>query len=218
MFDRGMRLSFYSVIGIAIALLCVDPTLANLDEPESPAAKTSAAAKTSPATPTQPRRDLFSGKVIMLQEALARRGIKSTDEFKNQVVLETKQGELLPLVPDWRGRAFYQDERLRNRDVDLVARRRPGIPYLQVLMVFTYDKEGVRQHTDYWCDICSIPMYEIKACECCQGEIRLRFQSQDLPDYVDTKPAVKTAKPSATSSQSATDAADAKNIDNAKTN
>jgi hypothetical protein len=49
-------------------------------------------------------------------------------------------------------------------------------------MVFTFDEAGVRQYTDYWCDICSIPMYEIQPCECCQGDIRLRFQPQDLPE------------------------------------
>jgi hypothetical protein len=27
-------------------------------------------------------------------------------------------------------------------------------------------------------------MYEIKACECCQGDIRLRFQKQGLPEYL----------------------------------
>ena len=54
-------------------------------------------------------------------------------------------------------------------------------------MVFTFDDKGVRQYTDYWCDICSIPMYEIKPCDCCQGEIRLRFQPQELPDFVRPK-------------------------------
>lgn len=129
-------------------------------------------------------RELFRGRVVMLREALERKGIPSKAEFEGQVVLETPEGELIPIVPDWRGRAFYQDERLRNRKVELVGYRRPGVPYLQVLMIFTFDKQGVRQYTDYWCDICSIPMYEIKPCDCCQGDIRLRFQPRDLPDYV----------------------------------
>ena len=117
----------------------------------------------------------------MLQAALKKRGIKSKDEIKDQIVLETKSGELWPIVPDWRGRAFYQDERLRNRPVDLVCKRTPGVPWLQVLSIYTFDEEGERQITDYWCDICSIPMYEIKPCDCCQAEIRLRFRPQKLP-------------------------------------
>ena len=134
----------------------------------------------------EPRKELFSGQVVLFADALKRRDVEFYEkELKGQVVLETPGGELIPILPDWRGRAFYQDERLRDRKVELVGLRRPGVPHLQVLMVFTFDDEGRRMYTDYWCDICSIPMYEIKACECCQGPIRLRFQPQELPDYVD---------------------------------
>ncbi|GAB4141763.1 MAG: hypothetical protein Tsb009_11670 [Planctomycetaceae bacterium] len=142
----------------------------------------------------RPPRQVFSGKVVLLKDALKRRGITAFDEINNQVVLETNSGELIPIVPDWRGRAFFQDKRLRNRKVDLVGYRHKGVPYLQVLMVFTYNKAGVRQYTDYWCDICSIPMYEIKPCDCCQAEIRLRFQPRKLPDYIQSEK--KSLKPS----------------------
>ena len=115
-------------------------------------------------------------------------------------MLETPDGKLIPIVPDWRGRAFYQDKRLRNRPVELVGYRRRGVPYLQVLMIFTIDqpkkpsktsKKTVRQYFDYWCDICSIPMYEIKRCECCQGPIRMRFQPRGLPSYIEVDPVSK---------------------------
>ena len=58
---------------------------------------------------------------------------------------------------------------------------RKNFSHLQVLSIYTFDEKGARQLTDYWCDICSIPMYEIKECECCQGPIRLRFQPKELP-------------------------------------
>ena len=127
-------------------------------------------------------KEIVSGKVVMLGEALQRHGIKNyPEESQGQIVLETEAGELIPIVSDWRGRAFYQDERLRDRDVDLVVRRRPGIPWVQVLSIYTFDEQKVRNITDYWCDICAIPMYEIKECDCCQGPIRLRFRPQELP-------------------------------------
>lgn len=135
-------------------------------------------------------KEIVSGKVVSLGEALKRHGIKNyPEESKGQVVLETEKGELIPIVSDWRGRAFYQDERLRDRPVDLVVNRRPGIPWVQVLSIYTFDEEGVRNITDYWCDICAIPMYEIKECECCQGPTRLRFRPQELPpDILKHKP------------------------------
>ena len=48
-----------------------------------------------------PVKSTVSGRVVMLTEALKRRGIKSyAEENKGQVVLETAAGELLPIVPD----------------------------------------------------------------------------------------------------------------------
>ena len=172
----SQRVSLLVFVG-AIFTFCATRTH-SADSPAKP--------ETPPAATPDDQNEIFSGQVVMLQAALKKRGIKSKDEIKDQIVLETKSGELWPIVPDWRGRAFYQDERLRNRPVDLVCKRTPGVPWLQVLSIYTFDEEGERQITDYWCDICSIPMYEIKPCDCCQGDIRLRFQPQDLPDYLQT--------------------------------
>lgn len=131
-----------------------------------------------------PASQLFRGQVVLLADALKKRGVETHEETGNHVVLETESGELIPILADWRGRAFYQDENLRNRPVELIAFRRAGLPYLNVIAVYTFDEQGERMYTDYWCDICSIPMYQIQPCECCQGEVRLRFQKQDLPDYI----------------------------------
>jgi len=170
----------------ALMLSTTAPTRA--EQPADKANGSSAQDQQANSDADGPEKKLFHGKVVKLQEALRRRGIKAYKEaIENQVVLETPSGELIPIVPDWRGRAFYQDKRLRNRKVDLVGYRKEGVPYLQVLMVFTFNDAGERQYTDYWCDICSIPMYEIKPCDCCQGPIRLRFQHRDLPDYLSTQ-------------------------------
>jgi hypothetical protein len=164
---------------LAAALLSFALPFAHSDDPKSPAAEK---IENAP----EPTRELFTGKVVLATDALKRKGLTAAEEMKGQVVLETPDGELIPILADWRGRAFYQDERLREREVELLGYRRKGVPYLQALMVFTFNKAGEREYTDYWCDVCSIPMYEIKPCECCQGEIRLRFQKQGLPDYLKT--------------------------------
>lgn len=153
---------------------------------ESQTAIKDVAVKASPPTDDPPKQ-FFSGKVVILQDALKRRGVKAFDEFKTQVALETGDGELIPIVPDWRGQAFFQDERLRDRRVELVGTRQKAAPYLQVQMVFVFDVKGTRQYLDYWCDICSIAMYELKPCDCCQEKIRLRLQPQELPEFVKKK-------------------------------
>ncbi len=156
-------------------------------KPKAAEASSERAASTDSPTEAAPPKKLFKGKVVKAHEALKRRGVKAyTEELKDQVVLETKD-ELIPILPDWRGRAFFQDERLRDRDVELIGFRRAGLPYLNVLSVYTFNDKGRRQYTDYWCDICSIPMYELKPCDCCQEEIRLRFETQDLPKDIAPK-------------------------------
>ena len=161
------------------------------DETPSPSKAAGVASErgslTDSPTETALPKKLFKGKVVKAHEALKRRGVKAyPEELKDQVVLETKD-ELIPILPDWRGRAFFQDERLRGREVELVGFRRVGLPYLNVLSVYTFDDKGRRQYTDYWCDICSIPMYELKPCDCCQEEIRLRFERQELPKDIAPK-------------------------------
>ena len=49
---------------------------------------------------------------------------------------------------------------------------------IQVVHVYTLKEEG-RYEVDYWCDICAIPMFELKECECCQGETRIRERKVD---------------------------------------
>lgn len=156
----------------------------------------------------EPRRELFSGKVVLLQDALKKRGIKVADEMKLQAVLEKKSGEMIPIAADWRGRAFFQDKKLRNRSVEIVGYRQPGVPYLQALVIYYFNKKGEREEFDYWCDICAIPMYEIKDCECCQGPSRHRYRAAKLPDYLfeqnaATQP-LSNDDPSATKTSSST--------------
>lgn len=140
------------------------------------------AAEPVEAPPATVKKQVYRGEVLRTHDALKKLDVKSyPEELREQVALLTAEKTLLPILPDWRGRAFYQDERLRGRTVELVGYQRPGVPYLQVLAIYAFDESGKRQFVDYWCDICSIPMYEIKPCDCCQQDIRLRFQPQDLP-------------------------------------
>ena len=73
-----------------------------------------------------------------------------------------------------RGRAFRKDPRLRKMDVELTIRRSPEAGAVNVLAVREVAKDGSTYEVDYWCSICSIAMFELKECECCQGEIELR--------------------------------------------
>ena len=117
------------------------------------------------------------GHVVFLHEALARRfGITTVPEAAERTLaLEKADGTLIPIVEDVRGRAFRADERLRKAEVEVLARRHHGSPAIQVIRLFEIAKDG-KYELDYWCDVCSISMVELKPCECCQAETVLRRQ------------------------------------------
>ena len=115
------------------------------------------------------------GRVVYLAEAFEKQtGIASVPEAKDRILaLQTASGELIPLFEDVRGRAFRRDDRLREMQLELVVRRYPQSPAVQIIRVIEVTKEG-RHEIDYWCEICAIAMFEQKDCECCQGPVELR--------------------------------------------
>jgi len=119
--------------------------------------------------------ETIRGRVVFLAEALEKKfGVKSVAEAKEAgLALQDEAGKLYPLVEDVRGRAFRRDKRLREITVDLLVRRYQDSPAVQIIGVYEIAKDG-RFEIDYWCSVCAIAMYELKQCECCQGEIELR--------------------------------------------
>ncbi len=119
--------------------------------------------------------ETLHGRLAWLGEALERLfQIESdADAAETAIVLETTDGRLVPLVKDFRSRGFWLDPRLRGIDVEIEVRRFEKSPAVQVVRWYAI-REGRKYELDYWCDICAIPMYELKTCDCCQGEIRLR--------------------------------------------
>lgn len=147
---------------LAVALL-VSPSLAE----EKPAA---------PKFTTETLR----GRVVFLAEALEKKyGVKSVTEAKEAALaLQDDAGKLHPLVEDVRGRAFRVDKRLRDIKVEVLVRRYQDSPAVQIVGVYELAKDG-RYEIDYWCSVCAIAMYELKQCECCQGDIELRKRKTD---------------------------------------
>lgn len=138
---------FARCLRLVIASIALGAGLAAGDEPEDAAA------------------EVLRGRVELTAEA-----------NKSTIVLKTTDGKLIELVEDTRGRAFRKDPRLRKMDVELTVRRSPQASAVNVLAVRELAKDGSKYEVDYWCSICSIAMFELKECECCQGEIELRKQ------------------------------------------
>ncbi|MFO0947817.1 MAG: hypothetical protein U1D30_18160 [Planctomycetota bacterium] len=130
------------------------------------------------------------GKVVSYPDVMERRfGIRFTEDFaKNVLALETDEGRVLPILPTDAARIFYFDERTRNRPMEITARVYADTPGLHVLEVHSV-KNDKRQEIYYWCEICSIKMYYLKQCDCCQGPIELREHPVGEPFRIKGEPA-----------------------------
>ena len=158
-----------SRLPLAFALIALGTSLAcAADDPPKPKPKY--------------QTEVLRGRVVYLAKAMQRRfGAKTVKEAGQRILaLETAKGTLHPIFEDVRGRAFRSDKRLRNREVTLLVRRYDGSPVVQIIRLFAHNKSGLVE-LDYWCDICAIPMFELKPCDCCGGPIRLREQKAELP-------------------------------------
>lgn len=164
------------LVGISVAAATVHGRLAQ------PTSSADAPVASAPSPPPSSETLLLRGRVVWVAEALERlHGIRTVPEAsEHQLALETAAGDLHPLVEDIRGRAFRRDARLRGMDAELLVRRHRGSPLVQVIQVFELTENG-RSELDYWCEICAIAMFELKACDCCQGPTELRKRPVNKP-------------------------------------
>jgi hypothetical protein len=121
--------------------------------------------------------ETLRGRAVFFAEAFEKQtGVPVVTEARERILaLQTNRQELVPLLEDVRGRAFRVDERLRKMEVELLVRRYRGSPMAQILRLIEIGQDG-RYEIDYWCEVCSIAMFERKDCECCQEPTILRRQ------------------------------------------
>jgi len=165
------------ITGIALSI-SLSPTYADVSPPK--AVKAEAGVPDSSRTKRQHTTVQFNGQVVWLGDAIEQTlGIKIIAEARQSVlVLLTDKGIIHPLLEDRHGRAFRLDKRLRDQRVKLLVRRHKDSPFVQVIRVFAIKKDGLYE-LDYWCEICAIAMFDLRACDCCQGPIEWRERKTD---------------------------------------
>ena len=151
--------------------------IAHFDVSQASEAKPAVPKKSESGSKTQRdfHTELIRGQVVWLAEALKNKfGISTVPEVKEHALaILSSDGQLFPIVENLRGRAFRKDERLRKKQIEILARRYRHQPLIQVLRVYEIDN-GKRYELDYWCDVCAIVMFETGPCACCQDDNRLR--------------------------------------------
>jgi hypothetical protein len=131
-------------------------------------------------TPPPAETVTLRGKVLLLTDALKARGPgleADAEPIAKQVVLLSKDGTITPLFSDETSRALFMDERLRNRNGQIVGRRFAGVPYLQVVTI-QVESEGRLRTPEYFCDVCTISVRYPQICPCCQGHMELQMKPE----------------------------------------
>jgi hypothetical protein len=120
----------------------------------------------------------LNGKVVMLAEVVKPLGITvDAEPAASQAVLQASDGSITPIFSDDASRALIRDQRLRNRQAELKARRFAGLPYVQVVS-FKVDESGKLRTPEYYCDVCTISVRYPQDCPCCQGPMELRMKPE----------------------------------------
>ena len=129
--------------------------------------------------PSEPQTVTLRGEVVRLAEAIEPLGIPNAQgPIAEQVVLKGDDGAMFPLLFNDGSHAFFQDDRLRDRPAELVARRFQGLPYLQVVSAKVADENGDLRTPEYYCDVCTISVRYDQPCPCCQGDLALRYRPE----------------------------------------
>ena len=132
----------------------------------------------SESSPKKGEPVVLTGRVLELTAALNSTGLTFDKEpIARQVVLQDRDGTITPLLSDDASRAFFLDERLRDRSAEIQARHYPGLPYLQVIS-FRIEENGRLRTPEYYCEICTISVRFPQSCPCCQGPMELRMRPE----------------------------------------
>jgi hypothetical protein len=117
----------------------------------------------------------LDGQAVYLGPALKKKlGRELLDAALDDVVaFESADGKLYPILPTESGLFFYRDERVRAKPMRIKARWHDDLQMLEIIDRYSL-VDGKPNEIYYWCEICSIQMYHLKECDCCQGPIELR--------------------------------------------
>ena len=115
------------------------------------------------------------GRIACLTEELARRHQVAPDcDARGHVyALKTAEGKYHPLLPTDGAAAVWLDERYRQLDLQIVARRFAETDFIEVIKYQTW--RGAKLFDlEYHCLVCNISVHKPMPCECCQDPVEYR--------------------------------------------
>lgn len=117
---------------------------------------------------------ILRGRVVSLAAEFALRHQITLETAQRGVIycLKTADSKLYPFLPTDTSAAIYDDERFRQRELQVTARAFPDFQLIEVIKLQSV-KWGRVFDLFYFCVVCNISAHKPGPCECCQDPMVL---------------------------------------------
>lgn len=114
---------------------------------------------------------VLRGRAVNLAEVMQQK-YQATLEPERAVLycLKTADGKFYPFLPTDLAAAIYDDERFRQRELQVTARTFHDFPFIEIIKLQSV-KWGRVFDLYYFCNVCNIQIHKPGPCECCQDPV-----------------------------------------------
>ncbi len=114
---------------------------------------------------------VLRGRVVNLADVMQQK-YQATLDPQHAVIycLKTAEGKFFPFLPTDLSAAIYDDERFRQRELQVTARAFSDFPFIEIIKLQSV-KWGRVFDLYYFCEVCNIVTHKPGACECCQDPV-----------------------------------------------
>jgi hypothetical protein len=114
---------------------------------------------------------VLRGRVVNLADVMQQK-YQATLDAQRAVIycLKTAEGKFYPFLPADLAAAIYEDERFRQRELQVTARTFAELPFIEIIKLQSV-KWGRVFDLYYFCEVCNITTHKPGACECCQDPV-----------------------------------------------
>jgi hypothetical protein len=123
----------------------------------------------------EPQDITVRGRIVCLTEELQKlyQVLPDCATRGHVYTLKTGTGQYYPLLPTDSAAAVWLDERYRQRELQVVARRFPPNEFIEVIKYQAW-RDGKLYDLEYHCVVCNISVHKPGPCECCQDPVEFR--------------------------------------------
>lgn len=123
----------------------------------------------------EPETITIRGRVVCVTEEYERLYKVAADcgHRGHAYTLKTSAGKLYPFLPTDSAAAIFLDQRYRERELQVTARRFPETGFIEVIRLQSW-REGRVYNLGYYCEVCNIWTHKPGPCECCQEPVEFR--------------------------------------------